>query len=112
MNRIGGKKVLGDKLLELRKNNGYTQIEISKKLNIQQTTYSKYEKGQRQPDYEILKKIANLYGVTTDFLLERTEEIENDITYYNNLLTNEEKERLLKMCELMFPNIKKKKETK
>lgn len=103
--------MLGDKLLELRKNNGYTQIEISKKLNIQQTTYSKYEKGQRQPDYEILKKIANLYGVTTDFLLERTEEIENDITYYNNLLTNEEKERLLKMCELMFPNIKKK-ETK
>lgn len=98
--------MLGNVLLDLRKRNGYTQVEVSKKLNIQQTTYSKYEVNQRQPDYETIKKIANLYGVTTDYLLERTQGIDNDITYYNNLLSNEEKERLLKMCELMFPNIK------
>lgn len=99
--------MLGNILFDLRKRNGYTQIEVSKMLDIQQTTYSKYEKNQRQPDYEIIKKVANLYGVTTDYLLGRTTGTENDITYYNNLLSNEEKERLLKMCELMFPNIKK-----
>ena len=96
--------MLGDILLELRKRNGYTQVKVSKLLDIQQTTYSKYEKNQRQPDYETIKKIADLYGVTTDYLLERTHEIDNDITSYNNLLSNEEKERLLKMCELMFPH--------
>lgn len=99
--------MLGDILLELRKKNGHTQVELSKMLNIQQTSYSKYEKNQRQPDYETIKKIADFYGVTTDYLLERTNGIDNDITYYNNLLSNSEKERLLKMCELMFPNIKK-----
>lgn len=99
--------MLGDILLKLRKRNGYTQVDLSKMLNIQQTSYSKYEKNQRQPDYETIKKIADFYGVTTDYLLERTQGIDNDITQYNNLLSNEEKERLLKMCELMFPNIKK-----
>ena len=99
--------MLGDILLILRKRNGYTQVDLSKMLNIQQTSYSKYEKNQRQPDYETIKKIADFYGVTTDYLLERTQGIDNDITQYNNLLSNEEKERLLKMCELMFPNIKK-----
>lgn len=99
--------MLGDILLKLRKRNGYTQVDLSKMLNIQQTSYSKYEKNQRQPDYETIKKIADFYGVTTDYLLERTQGIDNDITQYNNLLSNEEKERLIKMCELMFPNIKK-----
>lgn len=98
--------MLGNILLNLRKRNGLTQVEVSKELNIQQTTYSKYEKCLRQPDYETIKKIADLYGVTTDYLLERTQNEESDIIKYNNLLSTEEKERLLKMCELMFPNIK------
>lgn len=98
--------MLGNILLELRKKNGYTQVEISKILDIQQTTYSKYEKCQRQPDYETIKKIADFYGVTTDYLLERTTNKENDIMAYNNLLSNEEKKKLLEMCKLMFPHIK------
>lgn len=56
---------------ELRKQKGLTQIELAKVLNVQQTTVSKWEVGRAFPDYPILVKLSEFYGVTTDYLMGR-----------------------------------------
>ncbi len=56
---------------ELRKKKGLTQIELAKMVNVQQTTVSKWEVGRAVPDYPVLLKLAELYGVSVDYLLGR-----------------------------------------
>lgn len=63
------KNTLSLRLVYLRKQKGYTQYEVSEILNISRSTLSKYEKGTRIPNLEILIKLANLYNVSCDYLL-------------------------------------------
>lgn len=58
------------KLKELRKNNKQTQQDMANYLNIAPTTYSGYELGTSEPTIETLKKIADYYGVSLDYLCE------------------------------------------
>ena len=58
------------RLKELRKQKNLTQTEIAKILNMAQTTYAGYELGQREPTIDTLKKIANFYNVSLDYLCE------------------------------------------
>lgn len=60
-------------LNELRKKRGILQKEIAKELKISQQAYANYENGKRQPDIEMLSKIADYFGVSVDYLLGRTE---------------------------------------
>lgn len=59
-----------DRLVELRNSRNMKQAEIAKLLGIHRTTYNKYENGESSPSYEILKNIARLFNVSTDYLLE------------------------------------------
>lgn len=59
----------GPKLKQARKQNFITQDEVAKELNIKRYNLSNYETGKREPDLETLAKLANLYGVTADWLL-------------------------------------------
>jgi transcriptional regulator with XRE-family HTH domain len=61
--------MLSNKLKQLRNSTKLTQSEFAKKIDVARTTYAMYEQGNREPDYEILKKIANYYDVSTDYLL-------------------------------------------
>lgn len=61
------KKVLGSRLKKLRGKE--TQEDISKKLNLSRARYSHYENDRVEPDNELLKRIADLFEVTTDYLL-------------------------------------------
>ena len=58
------------KLKELRLKAKYTQKNIAEKLNIPLNTYTQYELGNREPTVSTLIKIANLYNVSLDYLLE------------------------------------------
>lgn len=60
------------RIRELRTDAGYTQIEVSSKLNIQRQTYCNYESGLRMPPLEIIVALADLYGVTVDSLIRGT----------------------------------------
>ncbi|ADL50407.1 helix-turn-helix domain-containing protein [Clostridium cellulovorans] len=66
---------LANRIKDLRKNNGYTQKELSSLLGIGQTTVANYEQGTRIPDTEKLNKMADLFEVTLDYLLGRNEKI-------------------------------------
>lgn len=56
-------------LKELRKQKDLTQIELSQKLNLDQTTVSKWELGKAIPDTKTLIELAKLFDVSTDYLL-------------------------------------------
>lgn len=57
-----------------------TMRQVAEKLKIPYTTYVNYEKGLREPNSEMLIKIANYYGVTIDYLLGNV----NDPSLYAN----------------------------
>jgi transcriptional regulator with XRE-family HTH domain len=50
--------MLGKKLKFLRKQIGYTQEYVANQLNINRVTYTNYERGEREPDCQMLKQIA------------------------------------------------------
>ncbi len=84
------------RLKECRIEKQLNQKEVAKKLNITQQTYSDYETGRTNPDIDSLIKIANILGVTADYLLGREDDFGN-ITIKNSpaeKLSAEDKELL------------------
>jgi len=63
-----------ERIQDLREENFWTQKYVAFQLNISQRAYSYYESGNRSVPTEILCRIADLYDVSTDYLLERTDE--------------------------------------
>lgn len=60
------------RLKEIRKKRGITQLKLAMDLNISQNTISRYETGEREADYATLTRLADYFNVSTDYLLERT----------------------------------------
>ena len=71
---------LGDdminRLKELRKNRGYTQISLQMQTGIEQALLSKFENGERIPPTETLLRLAEFYNVSIDYILCRTDKPE------------------------------------
>lgn len=63
--------MLAKRLKQLRIAANLQQTDIIKRLSLSSARYSQYESGKRRPDYELLIEIANLYGVSVDYLLGR-----------------------------------------
>lgn len=86
---------LGNKLKKLRLQKKYSQEELAKILGINRGTYAQYEIDRRSPDYETLKKLADFYNVTIDYLLGRENETEKKVDKeeidIKELLLNEKK---------------------
>ena len=61
--------MLASRLKSEREKLGMNKKEVSEQLGIPYTTYCNYEAGSREPNSEMLKKIANYYSVTLDYLL-------------------------------------------
>ena len=68
---------LGDsmrnRLKELRKSRGYTQVSLQMQTGIEQALLSKFENGERVPPTETLVRLADFYNVSIDYILCRTE---------------------------------------
>ena len=63
-------QLLPAKLKELRKANGYTQDYVASYLGIVRQTYSHYETGRRTPNYDTIYKLAALYNISVDDLIQ------------------------------------------
>ena len=61
-----------ENIRRLRIENGYTQKQIGEYLGISQNTYSQYEIGVLNYPVDVIIKLADLYHVSTDYLLGRT----------------------------------------
>jgi transcriptional regulator with XRE-family HTH domain len=56
-------------LKKLRVDHNMTRQEVAKKLGISAQAYGNYENGRRDPSIDALKKIAELYNVSIDFIV-------------------------------------------
>lgn len=63
--------MIGDTLKRLRTKKGLTSEELCSKIGIKGGSYRNYERNDRKPDYDTLVKLADFYGVSTDYLLGR-----------------------------------------
>ncbi len=63
------KLVSASNLIRLRTEKGLTQAELGAKLNYSDKTISKWERGEAIPDAYVLTQLADLFGVSVDFLL-------------------------------------------
>lgn len=57
----------------LRKQRGISQLRLALDLHLNQNSISRYENGEREADYRTLILIADYFGVSIDYLLERTD---------------------------------------
>ena len=61
--------ILADKIIRLRKKNGWSQEELAEKVGVSRQAVSKWEGAQTIPDLEKVLRLGELFGVTTDYLL-------------------------------------------
>ena len=61
--------ILADKIMNERKRNGWSQEELAEKLGVSRQSVSKWESAQSVPDLNRILQLADIFGVTTDYLL-------------------------------------------
>lgn len=66
--------MLNERIVKLRKSRNITQEELAKKIGATRSALSQYEIGTRSPDYDTLKRIADYFEVSTDYLLGKTDQ--------------------------------------
>ena len=88
-----------ERLKDLRKQAGLTQVDVAEKLGISQPAYASWERGVKKPTQEKLVKIAQILNVSVDYLVgnseEKADELDNiELLFRMNSkgLTDEEKE--------------------
>lgn len=67
-----------EKLKVLRKKQGLTQQEIADLVHVNRVTYTNWEKGKREPNFENLSMLACIFDVSIDFLLSEYLEISKE----------------------------------
>ena len=61
--------ILGEKIAQLRRKNGWSQEELADKMEVSRQAVSKWESNQTTPDLERILRLSSLFGVTIDYLL-------------------------------------------
>ncbi len=62
--------MLSEQLKIIRKANKFTQQGLADAIGIERSTYASYETGRNKPDAVLLSKIAKVFNVSSDFILE------------------------------------------
>jgi len=62
---------IGKIIKELRKENNMTQEDLAEKLGITRGAIGLYERGERKVNYETVNRLADIFGVSSDYLLGR-----------------------------------------
>lgn len=62
--------MLSEQLKIIRKANKFTQQGLADAIGIERSTYASYETGRNKPDVILLSKIAKVFGVSSDYILE------------------------------------------
>lgn len=97
-------KTYGERISELREKHQLTQEELAKHLSISRASLSHYEKNRRVPDYEVVKKMADFFQVTVDYLIGRTDDpnpvVKDQVKLFENSLELSD-EKILEKFSLM-----------
>lgn len=66
--------IIAENLVKLRRDKRITQAQLAEMLSYSDKAVSKWERGESMPDIVILKQIADIYGVSVDYLISETHE--------------------------------------
>lgn len=91
-----------DVIIELMKQHGLTQKELSKKINVTEASMSRYVKGDRIPRIDVLVKLADVFNISIEYLqglkeVNEFDEIKQIVARNSKNMTNEQKIELAKM---------------
>ena len=64
---------LADKIMQLRKQKGWSQIDLADRLDVSRQSVSKWEMAQAVPELDKIVKLSELFNVSTDYLLKDSE---------------------------------------
>lgn len=85
----------GERLTNLRESKGWSKTYVAKAIGLSSMqTYANYEYGRREPDFNTVNKLANLFNVSADYLLGRkkSESKTADLSDNETIFTYEGKE--------------------
>lgn len=99
--------MLSNRLKDLRKEHDLTQEDMAKKIGITKSAYGYYEQEKTIPDAYTLEKLADIFGVSTDYLLGKTD-LRNYSDYKPTITTRDER-NLQRDLEQMMEDIDNKK---
>lgn len=88
------KNTFPERLRKLRENRKLSQIDLAKIMNVSNGSISKWERGERQPDYDTLKKISNFFNVTTDYLVGQSDSRTTNVSKIDGNYFNSPQEAL------------------
>lgn len=91
--------ILADKIIDLRKKNGWSQEELASQLGVSRQSVSKWESGQSIPDLDRILKMSDIFGVSTDYLLKDDVEPADTPPQMDAPQTEEEGARMIGMEE-------------
>ena len=66
--------MIGERLKELRKKNGYTQVTLADNLGVSKGTVAMWETDKRMPDFDKLNELCDLFDVRLDYLTGRSDD--------------------------------------
>lgn len=76
-----------ERLRTLRKEHGMTQEELAKRVQLGKQAISQYERGVREPDYDVLSYLCDIFNVSTDYLLGK-------VDFTTRLVSDEERQMI------------------
>ena len=88
------KEKTAERLLQLRTEHGLTQKELAEKVDTSPQNIDLYESGKRKINVEILGKVADVFNVSTDYLLGRNKDIKDPISYFRIDTTGLDKDQV------------------
>ena len=106
--------ILADKIINERKKNGWSQEELADMLGVSRQSVSKWEGAQSVPDLQKILKLAEIFGVSTDYLLKDEIEPEGNPSYYVSesvdarpvtRVTMEEADEYIELRKALLPRI-------
>ena len=71
--KVDVKKVVGERIKILRQGEMLSQVSLAQKISSNQKQISKWERGQIEPNLDMLKKLADYFDVSVDYLIGRTD---------------------------------------
>lgn len=77
------------RMRQLRIENGISQDELSKKMNVSRSAIGNYEQGTREPSYEFLEMLADYFNVDMEYLIGK-KDIKNKLKHYTALNLSDE----------------------
>lgn len=104
---------IGDRIAQLRKQNGWSQTELAKNIQASREAIGKYERNEAVPSVETAKKIADVFNVTVDYLVDETARPTFDKQTVKRLhdielLSSEDKSHLLALMDAFLRDAKTK----